>query len=127
MTLGECIRHRRLELYATDKRFSLRQVAGRLGIEPSYLSKVERGENAPLSEARLLEMARELDLDADKLLMLCGKIPSDITDALRARPSVMWSLIRHLNTLSDEALDMMFHDGATYLGFGDHAEARQAG
>ncbi len=35
--------------------FSIRQVAVRIGVEPSYLSKVERGEEAPPSEEKIRE------------------------------------------------------------------------
>jgi transcriptional regulator with XRE-family HTH domain len=54
--LGEHIRERREALKTTDKTFSLRQVAQRVEVEPSYLSKVERGLEVP-SEAtvRLLD------------------------------------------------------------------------
>ena len=127
MTLGECLRHRRLELNKTDKRFSLRKLAGRLGIEPSYLSKVERGQNAPLSEAKLNFLAQELGLESDVLMILSGKIPSDITDALKARPSVLWSLIRKLENVPDEALNMLFTQIFNMNGHGYNPEARQAG
>jgi transcriptional regulator with XRE-family HTH domain len=127
MTLGEFIRHRRLELNKTDKRFSLRKLAGRMGIEPSYLSKVERGENAPLSEAKLNALAHELGLKSDTLMILCGKIPSDITDALKARPSVLWSLIRKLENVPDETLRMIFSHYGLLNGSGYETEARQAG
>ncbi len=127
MTLGEYIRHRRLELNKTDKRFSLRKLAGRLGIEPSYLSKVERGENAPLSEAKLNALAQELGLESDTLMILCGKIPSDITDALKARPSVLWSLIRKLENVPDEAVRMLFSHNCFLNAPGYGTEVRQAG
>lgn len=38
-------------------RFSLRQVASRIGVEPAYLSKVERGLVPPPSEGTLLRLA----------------------------------------------------------------------
>ena len=37
-SLGEFLRERREALRATDARYSVRQVAGRVGIQPSFLS-----------------------------------------------------------------------------------------
>ena len=48
--LGDFIRGRREALREADPQYSLRQVAERVGIEPSYLSKVERGLGSPPSE-----------------------------------------------------------------------------
>ncbi len=42
---GGYIREKREALRQSDRRYSLRQVAGRIGVEPSYLSKIERGEH----------------------------------------------------------------------------------
>ncbi len=41
---GEHVKRLREERRRTDRSFSLRQVAGRIGVEPSYLSKIEREE-----------------------------------------------------------------------------------
>ncbi|MDE2982784.1 MAG: helix-turn-helix domain-containing protein [Gemmatimonadota bacterium] len=49
---GPTVRHIRETLRASDRRFSLRQVAHRVGVEPAYLSKIERGVVAPPSETR---------------------------------------------------------------------------
>ena len=43
---GPFIRTRREALRKDDPSYSVRQVAKRMGIQPSYLSKVERGEVA---------------------------------------------------------------------------------
>ena len=42
---GSYIREKREALRQYDRSYSLRQVAGRIGVEPSYLSKIERGEH----------------------------------------------------------------------------------
>ena len=41
---GVAVRTAREELRRSDRRYSLRQVAQRVGVEPAYLSKIERGE-----------------------------------------------------------------------------------
>lgn len=101
---GEFARHRREELRRTDATFSVRGVAGRLGIQPSYLSKVERGEVAPPSEATIVALAKELDVDADVLLALAGKVSSDLQEAIRRRPELFGELIRELRGVPDHAV-----------------------
>lgn len=102
--LGEYIRNRREKLRAKDRRFSLRQVAGQIGIEPSYLSKVERGEPVSLSEEKLVALAEVLNEDPDVILALSGKISSDIQEAIRKRPQLFAQLIRELKNLPDHAV-----------------------
>jgi HTH-type transcriptional regulator, competence development regulator len=53
--------------------YSLRQVAYRVGVEPSYLSKIERGLEPP-GEATAIALAHELQLDPDLLLAMAGKV-----------------------------------------------------
>jgi len=60
--------------------FSLRRVAARLGIQPAYLSRIERGGLSALTEANTRALAQDLGLDPDLLLVLSGKAP----DSLRA-------------------------------------------
>jgi transcriptional regulator with XRE-family HTH domain len=102
--LGALIRERREARREGDSRFSVRQVAGRVGVEPSYLSKVERGLVPPPSEETIRRIARELELDADVLLALAGKISSDLHAAIRRRPMLFAELIREMNELPDHAV-----------------------
>lgn len=44
-----------------DRRFSLRQVAMRVGVEPAYLSKIERGYFAPPSEELICQVKQMPD------------------------------------------------------------------
>ena len=54
-SFGELLRKRRLAKAVSDASFSLRQLADRVGIEPSYLSKIERGEQPPPGEQNIRE------------------------------------------------------------------------
>jgi transcriptional regulator with XRE-family HTH domain len=103
-TLGDYIRHRREALRADDPGYSLRQVAERVGIEPSYLSKVERGLGSPPAEETLLRIARELGLDGDVVLALAGKVSADLRDTIRRRPQLFAELIRELKDMPDHAV-----------------------
>ncbi len=102
--LGEVLRERRERLRETDRAYSLRQVAERVGVEPSYLSKVERGVTAPPSEETLRRLAADLDLDADVLLALAGKVSRDLLEVIRRRPQLFAQLIRELKELPDHAV-----------------------
>jgi len=104
MIFGEYIRKRRETLKATDRRYSVRQVAQRIGVEPAYLSKVERGDVAPPSEAKIRALAEELGEDPDVLLAMAGKVSSDLLEIIRKRPQLFAELIRELKTLPDHAI-----------------------
>ena len=101
---GQYIREKRLSLQKTDKKFSLRQVAMRISIEPSYLSKLERGEQSYLSEEKIIALANELNEDTDVLLALIGKVSEDIQKIIRKRPQLFAQLIRELKNMPDNAV-----------------------
>jgi transcriptional regulator with XRE-family HTH domain len=87
-----------------DPHFSVRRLAQRIGVQPSYLSKVERGEASPPSEATIVRLAQELGEDVDILLALAGKVSSDLQQVIRKRPAVFAELIRELKDLPDQAV-----------------------
>jgi transcriptional regulator with XRE-family HTH domain len=101
---GTYIRRRREELLAKDRKFSVRQVAARIKVQPSYLSKVERGEQPPPSESKIVALARELQEDPDVLLALAGKISSDLKAIIEKRPRLFAELIRELKNMPDHAV-----------------------
>jgi len=99
------IREKRVSLRETgDRRFSQRQVAIRIGVQPTYLSQVEQGKAAPPSEEKIVALAHELGEDPDFLLALAGKVASDLQYIIRERPVVYGRLIRTLSSEPDEAL-----------------------
>ena len=100
-TFGTHIRKQRGRLKENDPSYSVRQVAYRIGVEPSFLSKVERGETPPPSEAKIVALAKELGEDTDVLLALAGKVSSDLQEAIRKRPELFAALIRELKDLPD--------------------------
>ena len=101
---GGIVRSSRERLRLADKRFSLRQVALRIGIEPAYLSKIERGDVAPPSEATTVRLAQELGEDPDVLLAFAGKVSGDLQDIIRKRPRLFAELIRQLKEAPDDAI-----------------------
>jgi len=101
---GGYIRECRETLKKNDSSFSVRQVAQRIDVEPSYLSKVERGETAPPSETKIVLLAEDLGEDPDVLLALAGKVSSDLQAAIRKRPELFAKLIRELQEMPDHAI-----------------------
>jgi len=103
-TFGSFVRDRREELRGSSRAFSLRQVAFRIGVEPSYLSKVERDEVAPPSEETIVRLSADLDVEADVLLALAGKVSRDLLDVIRKRPMLFGQLLRELRDTPDHAV-----------------------
>jgi len=101
-SFGGFIRESRLRKNAPG--FSLRKLAFRVGIEPSYLSKIERDEQSPPGEGTILKLAGELNEDPDLLLALAGKVSADLLEIIRARPRLFADLLRELKSMPDGAV-----------------------
>jgi HTH-type transcriptional regulator, competence development regulator len=101
---GDHIRDVRERLRQQDGRYSLRQVAKRIGVEPAYLSKIERGDVPPPGEATIARLASDLGEDPDVLLARAGKVSSDLQEIIRRRPELFADLLREMEKTPDEAI-----------------------
>ena len=103
---GEYVRQRREALQKEDElgSFSLRRVAARIDVEPSYLSKVERGDQPPPSEEKVKKLAAVLGEDPDVLLALAGKVSGELLKIIRRRPKLFADLLRELKDMPDHAV-----------------------
>ena len=63
----------------------MRELARAVGKAPSYLSDIEHGHRVP-AEAVVLELCAVLDLDADAMLGLAGRLGEDADQYLRREP-----------------------------------------
>lgn len=104
MGFGNYIRTQREALGKTNKDFSGRKIAKVIGVEPAFLSKVEREIVPPPSEAKVIALAKALGEDQDVLLAMAGKVSSDLLNIIRDRPALFAELIRKLKTEPDHAL-----------------------
>lgn len=104
VTFGTYLREQREAKRKTDRAYSLRQVADRIGVQASYLSKVERDDVAPPSEDTIRRIAEDLEEDVDVLLALAGKVSTDLKAAIIKRPKLFSQLIRELAELPDGAV-----------------------
>ena len=105
MTFGKYIRTVREKWFKEDRSYSVRQVAQRIGVEPSYLSKIERDQVAPPSEATINRLAQELGEDSDLLLAMAGKVSSDLQHIILHRPQLFAELLRQLRDAPDHAIN----------------------
>jgi HTH-type transcriptional regulator, competence development regulator len=76
------------------KEIGLREMARKIGVSPTYLSKIERGDFDPPAEEKVRKIAEIIGCDPDELLALAGRVASDLTDIIRQRPREMADLLR---------------------------------
>jgi len=104
MNFGQYVRDVRERRRREDRSFSVRQVAQRIGVEPAYLSKIERDQVAPPSEATIRRLAVEFGEDPDLLLAMAGKVSSDLQEIILRRPRLFAELLRQLKNQPDHAI-----------------------
>ena len=96
----------RLRSLRREARFSQRELAEKIGVDFTYLSKIENRRVEPPSEAVLkrisVELAGKLGMNetelADELITLAGKVPSDIAETLSRNPQA----VRFLRSIGDD-------------------------
>ena len=115
-SFGAYLRKQRERLLETDRSFTVRQVAGKLGVQPAYLSKVELGQVGPTSEATTRKLAEILGEDPDVLLAMAGKVSSDLQEAIRRRPRLFAELIRQLKDAPDPTLQQVVRETKAKFG-----------
>lgn len=84
---------------------TLRGFALRADIDPSYLSKIERGEFAPPSEEKIVALALALGENPDALLAHAGRLPSDLPPIIFAQPERFSALLRTMSDFTPSELD----------------------
>ena len=75
LSFGETIKKLRRECDLTQ-----RQVAEKVGIDVTYLSKLENGRGEMPSEKLIRELSSVLDADPEELLALAGRVPNEIRE-----------------------------------------------
>ena len=80
----------------------LREMAKRIGVSPTYLSKVERDEFPPPAEDKVKAIAKIIECDADDLLARAGRVSTDISDIIKRHPVELAALLRTTKGLKAE-------------------------
>lgn len=93
MPLGEYLRERR-----EAKKIGLREMARRVKLSPSYLSKVEHNDRQPRFET-VVALAHRLGEDADAILLIAGYVPADVLEMLQRDPGLL-GLIRQKSSVA---------------------------
>jgi transcriptional regulator with XRE-family HTH domain len=104
MTFGERVRELR-----KGKNLTLRELAAKLKVNFTYLSKIENqklsfGEYP--SEDLIRKIAKVLGAEEDELLLLAQKIPEDIKKRVIERPDAF----RKFAALDDKTIDKLLED-----------------
>jgi transcriptional regulator with XRE-family HTH domain len=81
---GDTIRELRL---AQD--LGLRETAGKIGISPAYLSRIERGKENPPKAEIIKVLAKELAADPDILFRLSSHTDPEVTNFIKNQPKIM--------------------------------------
>lgn len=95
---------RRVRVLRAEQGWGLRKFAKAVGVSPTYLSKIERGEFPPPAEDKVVAIADALGQDRDEFLALAGRVASDLTEIIRSHPKELSALLRAIRDLSPEAI-----------------------
>ncbi|MFN8632902.1 MAG: helix-turn-helix transcriptional regulator [Chloroflexota bacterium] len=79
----------RLRELRRAKGLSLRVLADLVGVDFTYLSKLENDRIPPPSAKTIASLAEHLEGDADELSVLAEKIPADLVDVFRSNPTAI--------------------------------------
>ena len=71
-TFGTFVREARLQ-----KKIGLREFAIMMDLSPAYISQMEAGVCKPPIESKVIKIAEKLNINADYLLALAGKISTE--------------------------------------------------
>ncbi len=89
------------------EKVGLRKFAEKVGMSPTYLSKVERGDFPPPSEAKVKAIAEALGQDPDELLASAGRFPSELAGIIRQQPREMADFLRAADGLTAEKMQQL--------------------
>lgn len=107
MNFGEYIKKKRLE-----KGISLRQLAGKIGISPSYMSDIEKGRRYAPDKEKLEQLQKLLfsnEKEIQKFYDLAGlsrnEVPQDLPDYIINNDKIKLLLRKMKDSLEDDLLD----------------------
>jgi len=96
---GQWLREKRVA-----KGYTLRKFAELVGVSPTYLSHVEQGAADPPTAERVKTMAELLEVNADEMIALAGRVPEDLPEIIQRQPTEMPELLREASGLTGEQL-----------------------
>ena len=100
----------RLKRVRIARDLSLRETASKVGVSPTYLSRVENClDPSPPTEKTLRALADVLGDNFDELMQLAGRVPEDVEKLIKADPDmpVMLRRAREQNVTGAEFLEWL--------------------
>lgn len=82
MTFSEVLKNLR-----RDAKISQRVLADRVGVDFSYISKVENGHLPPPAANTVVKICEVLSVSPEQLLSLSGKLPTEVHEAVGGSPA----------------------------------------
>ena len=101
MTFGERLRQLRLE-----NKVNQRDLASRVGIDFTYLSKLENGRMPPPAAGTIARISKALGADGDELMILADKVPTDIAPVI-SRSVAMPAFLRSIKDFNDDDIQKL--------------------
>jgi transcriptional regulator with XRE-family HTH domain len=99
-----------LRKYRRQAGVSQRELARRIGIDFSYISKVENGRLPPPAADTVVKICEVLNIEPNELLALTGKLPSDVRSSVSTSERAQRFLREAQElALSEEEWDSMIH------------------
>jgi transcriptional regulator with XRE-family HTH domain len=96
----------RLRTLRRERGWTQRQLADQVGLDFTYLSKLENGADIP-GEKAVERLAHALRTDADELLALAGRVPSELREWTAHDPRAV-RLLRRLPKLDQDVREKLF-------------------
>lgn len=98
---------KRIQRLRREKELTQRDVAGKLGIDFTYLSKLENDRGEAPGEDTVRNLATVLDDEEEELMALAGKVPGTLRE--RAQGDVEFArFLRRLPNLPDKDLQDIY-------------------
>ena len=83
-----------------SKQVSQRELADRVGVDFSYISKIENNRLAPPAADTIVKICEALDVPSEVLLAHAGKVSSEMKDAITSSPAA----VRFMNQIQEMKL-----------------------
>lgn len=86
-----------------NRGYSQRDLAASVGVDYTYLSKIENGVLPPPSDETIIRIAQALGIQTDELLLAANRVPPDVTDLVTRSKSIP-ELLRITKDMSEDEL-----------------------
>lgn len=83
-TFGQALRELR-----RSKDITQRNLAGKVGVDFSYISKIENDRLPPPAADTIVKICNALEVPVEELLALKGKIPSELENTIGSSPAAL--------------------------------------